>query len=135
MFNATVRDNYENRTTLGPLPDASIIGRSGEEGEGPFMKIYLALEQEHIRQVTFETYGCPVAIACGSWVTRWLVGKTFEKANLLTSEGLMIVLGGLPLGKEHCATLAVQSLQNALSQWEQQRSSPVKSSNEEGALT
>ena len=135
MFNATVRDNYENCTTLGPLPNAAIVGKSGEEGEGPFMRMYLALEQEQIRQATFETYGCPVAIACGSWVTRWLVGKTYDRANLLTSEGLMMVLGGLPLGKEHCATLAVQSLQNALSQWEQQRSSPVKSSNEEGALT
>jgi hypothetical protein len=36
----------------------------------------------------------------------------------LTADDLMAILGGLPLGKEHCAQLVVTALQDLLREWE-----------------
>ena len=57
-----------------------------------------------------------VSRSVGSWLTRWVEGKTFEQALVISAEDLMRVLGGLPLGKEHAATLAVKALKDALQQ-------------------
>ena len=50
----------------------------------------------------------------GNRVTRWAVGRTAEQARLLETGDLSLILGGLPLGKERCASLAVLSLRKAL---------------------
>jgi hypothetical protein len=38
--------------------------------------------------------------------------------SLLTADDLMRILGGLPLGKEHCAHLAVNALRDLLAKWQ-----------------
>lgn len=83
-------------------------------GEGPFMTMYLRAGTGQIQEAWYETYNCPIAVGCGSFVTRWVEGKTTEQAALLDAEALTKILGGLPLGKEHCASLTVKSLRKAL---------------------
>ena len=69
---------------------------------------------DKIGEAWFETYGCPTAIACGSWLMQWVEGKTKEQAKVIEPCDLELVLGGLPLGKEHRAVLAIKALQVAL---------------------
>lgn len=80
------------------------------------MQIALCIKEGHVMQAYFETYGCPSAIACGSWLMKWLEGQTVMAAASLQASDLMAALGGLPLGKEHCAELAVKALRYALHQ-------------------
>jgi nitrogen fixation NifU-like protein len=120
MSGDTIVQLFNDPKTLGTLPDADVVGQEGIPGEGPFMTMYLLLEGDTVKDARFETYGCPYAVACGSWVTRWLVGRTAEQAKVLEASDLSTILGGLPLGKEHCASLAVLSLRNALGMWQEQ---------------
>ncbi len=76
----------------------------------------LQMADEQATGATFDTYGCPVSIACGNWVTGWVRGKTLEIARRMEAGDLIRVMGGLPLRKEHCAQLAVGALQDALQQ-------------------
>jgi NifU-like protein len=103
---------------MGTLADADAEGQEGIEGAGPYLKVYLKWEgdkeNQTIGQAWFETYGCPTAIACGSWLMQWVEGKTKEQAQIIEPRDLELVLGGLPLGKEHCAGLAVKALRGAL---------------------
>jgi nitrogen fixation protein NifU and related proteins len=110
----TVVQLFNNPQTQGALPDADAVGQEGVPGEGPFMTVYLKLDRGSVREARFETYACPYAVACGAWVTRWVVGRTTEQALLLEASDLSAILGGLPLGKEHCASLAVGALRVAL---------------------
>ena len=107
---------FNDPRTLGALPDADAIGQEGVAGQGPYLTVYLKRTGDTIEDARFETYSCPYAVACGSWVTRWVVGRTAEQARLLETSDLSLVLGGLPLGKEHCASLAVHALRKALSE-------------------
>lgn len=103
---------------MGALPDADAEGQEGLEGAGPYLKVYLKWNGdqgcETIGEAWFETYGCPTAIACGSWLMKWAEGKTRAQAMVIEARDLELVLGGLPLGKEHCAALATKALQAAL---------------------
>lgn len=116
MSESTIARLFNDPKTLGPLVDADVTGRAGVQGEGPFMHMHLRLAEGHIIDARFETYGCPVAVACGSWVTQWVKGRVPEQALLLEPEALRKLLGGVPLGKEHCADLAVNSLRDGLRQ-------------------
>ena len=100
----------------GNFPEANALGQEGIPGEGAFMQIALHVEEGRVTQAYFQTYGCPSAIACGSWLMKWLEGREVSTAALLEPSELMVVLGGLPLGKEHCAELTVKALRYALNQ-------------------
>lgn len=78
------------------------------------MLIYLKLENGVIRAASFLTYGCPPAIAAGSVLTEAIVGRTVGEAAGMTAEDLTQMLGGLPLGKGHCAALAIDALRDGI---------------------
>ncbi len=121
MSDALIPQLFNDPKTLDSLPDADVTGRAGVQGEGPFLYIHLKFAGERIETARFETYGCPVAIACGSWVTQWVAGRTPEQAGLLDADALRRILGGVPPGKEHCADLAVNALKDGLRQERQAR--------------
>ncbi len=116
MYSATVIREFQYPHCHGALTGADIIGRAGVLGEGPFMTIYFCTAGDTILRASFETYGCPSAIACGSWITRWVEGKHAHETRLLSPDDLTMVLGGLPLGKEHVPVLAIRALNNAVDQ-------------------
>lgn len=118
MINPNLQRLAAEAITMGAIEEPEAVGRVGVPGEGPFMTMYLRSDGKHIQEARFETYGCPTAIACGSWVTQWVVGRSVDQAKALSAQDLMLVLGGLPLGKEHCAGLAAGSLQDALARIE-----------------
>ena len=118
MYNATIAELFQQPYHMTACPEATVIGQDGMPGEGPYMTLYLCLRDNTIQQAYFETYGCPTAIACGSWLVRWVEGKPIQAASIIEPEDLAAGLGGLPLGKEHCASLAVKSLRSAFRQLE-----------------
>lgn len=114
MNTSLLTAHYLQPHHMGTLPDADAEGQEGLEGAGPYLKVYLKWNGDRIGEAWFETYGCPTAIACGSWLMQWAEGKTREQAQVIEPRDLELVLGGLPLGKEHCASLAVKALRSAL---------------------
>ena len=93
-----------------------ITGRAGAQGQGPFMVLHLECEDGQVTACSFETYGCPSAIRCGDWVARWAVGRALSSLRVLGAEDLLLVVGGLPLGKEFCAQMTVDALSEAVAQ-------------------
>ena len=47
-------------------------------------------------------------------------GRGPEMLAKLEAEDLIRILGGLPLGKEHCAQLAITALRDLLCHWRQE---------------
>jgi nitrogen fixation NifU-like protein len=90
------------------------VGCEGTPGQGPFMAIVIELEADQVLDANFQTYGCPVAIACGEYVCNWVPGKTLEMAGTISEEDVIKSIGHPPLGREHCPGLAVKALRKAL---------------------
>ena len=107
-------DHFHHPRNSGFLDERTAEGKSGKPGQGNYMVIHLLVEDGRIVRIAFKTYGCPGAIACGSAVTELARGKTLEEAEDITRADVDSLLGGLPLGKGHCANLAASALQDAL---------------------
>jgi nitrogen fixation NifU-like protein len=115
MYSDEVLDHFRDPRNIGTLDPADAVGRDGIPGQGNYLVIYLRTHGDRIEEATFETYGCPAAIACGSYVSQWSKSKTVEEADGLDGCEVAVALD-LPLGKEHCAQLAVNALRDALEQ-------------------
>ncbi len=114
MYSQTAKDHFLNPRNVGVLEDADGIGVEGTAGEGNHMVIALRIADGVIQAARFQTYGCPGAIVCGSYLTEWITGMPATEAAGIPAPDLEEQLGGLPLGKSHCAALAVAALRKAL---------------------
>ena len=112
-YNATVRDHAGQPRNVGEIPGVP-YGEGGRKGEGPYMRLWLRIEGGMVTDVAFRTYGCPASIASGSMVTELIRGQNVEHCLAISSRDVLQALGGLPLGKTHCAGLAVTALRDAL---------------------
>ncbi len=81
---------------------------------GDVMWLYIKIEDEVIKDIKFEAYGCLAAIATSSVITDLVKGKTIEEAMNLDKENVVEKLGGLPPVKVHCSVLAVDALSEAI---------------------
>jgi nitrogen fixation NifU-like protein len=83
-------------------------------GCGDTLAVWLKVTDNVITEASFEVEGCAATIACGSMVTELARGKSLTEALALDEPALIDALGGLPEGNRHCATLAVETLRQAV---------------------
>ena len=81
------------------------------------MEIFLRFEQETVAEASFQTDGCGSSAVCGSFAAEMAHGKTPDELLDVTGEAILEKLGGLPKEEEHCAFLAGETLQEALSSY------------------
>jgi NifU-like protein involved in Fe-S cluster formation len=121
MLSSTVQSEAAAPYHLQPMQSADFTGQAGIAGQGPYLQLFARVEEELVTEASYQTYTCPNAIACGSWVVRWMEGRGPSALAKLEAEDLIRVLGGLPLAKEHCAYLAVNALKDLLTKWQHAR--------------
>lgn len=108
---------YRNPSNFGEMENPDSVGMiKGPCGDT--MKIYLKIEKKKIKNVSFWTDGCGATIACGSMLTKMIKGVTIEEAAIISKEELTKALNGLPKEHLHCSKLAVNSLQEAIKNYE-----------------
>lgn len=100
---------------MGVLSCATHYGEDGAKGEGPYCRIWLRIVDGAIKEASFDSNGCPSMIASGSQMSELVVGRSVSVADLIEPSDLLLILGGLPEGKEACADRAVSALRKALS--------------------
>lgn len=123
MYNDKVVDYFMNPRNVGSIEDASGVGEVGNPKCGDVMKIYLDVdENEVIRDVKFQTFGCAAAIATSSMATEMVKGKTIDEALKLTNKDVADELGGLPPVKLHCSLLAEEALHAAIADYRAKKS-------------
>lgn len=122
MYNEKVIDYFMNPRNAGGMPKANGVGEVGNARCGDVMKIYLDVdENEIIRDVKFETFGCAAAIATSSMATEMVKGRTIDEALKITNRDVANELGGLPPEKLHCSLLAEEALRAAAENYRQRR--------------
>jgi nitrogen fixation NifU-like protein len=118
MYNKTVMDHFRNPRNVGVIEDADGIGEVGNPLCGDMMTIYLKVEDEHIEDIKFQTFGCGSAIAVSSMLTEIAMGKSIEEAKKITNKDVAKALEGLPKNKLHCSNLGADALQLAIKNYE-----------------
>ena len=98
----------------GEMADADAIGEVGNVKCGDVMKIFLKIEDEYVKDIKFQTFGCGAAIATSSMVTEMAKGKTLDDALQISNKEVAEALDGLPPQKMHCSNLAADALHAAI---------------------
>ena len=117
MYSEKVMDHFANPRNVGELADANAIGEVGNAKCGDIMKIYMKIEDDIIKEVSFKTFGCGAAVATSSMATEMVKGKTIEEALKLTNKAVMQALDGLPPAKVHCSVLAEEAINAAIADY------------------
>ena len=107
-------EHFLHPRNVGEIENASGVGEVGNAKCGDIMKIYLDVEDEIIKDVKFQTFGCGSAIASSSMATELIKGKSIHEALALTNKAVAEALDGLPPVKMHCSVLAEQAIKAAL---------------------
>jgi len=98
----------------GPLVGATHYGHSDQPGEGPYVQIWLIVEEGVIRAAAFKSPCCPSSSASAGVLCALVTGRNVEKALLLEPADLLAVVGGLPEGKGHYVDRSIRALSAAL---------------------
>ena len=114
LYTDTVMDHFMHPRNVGEIANPSGVGEVGNAKCGDIMKMYLDIENNVIKDVKFETFGCGSAIASSSMATEMIKGKTVEEALAISNKDVVDALGGLPAHKLHCSVLAEEAIKAAL---------------------
>ena len=114
LYSEKVMDHFLHPRNLGIIEDANAVGEVGNAKCGDIMKMYMKIEDDTIRDVKFETFGCGSAIASSSMATEMIKGKPVSEAMKLTNQAVAEALDGLPAHKIHCSVLAEEAIKSAL---------------------
>lgn len=114
MFSEAVLDHFRNPRNSGSLPEATMAVEASNPVCGDVVQLFVILRDRRFERVTFLCRGCTTSIACASWLTECLTGRTLEEAAQLTAAQISEALGGLPPATAHGAQLAIDALQTLL---------------------
>ncbi len=114
LYSEKVMDHFINPRNVGVIEDANGVGEVGNAKCGDIMKMYLKIEDDTIKDVKFETFGCASAIASSSMATELIKGQPVSEAMKLTNKAVAEALDGLPDYKMHCSVLAEEAIRAAL---------------------
>ena len=84
---------------------------------GDTMEIFLKFENHRVKESSFQSDGCGSSIVCGSFAAEMSLGKNPDELLEITGEAILEELGKLPKEDEHCASLAAETLQEALNDY------------------
>jgi nitrogen fixation NifU-like protein len=116
-FSETLTEHVMAPRNGGVLQNPDLTGHAGTPGRGPFMVLFLKVEQDRITAAKYETYGCGPTIASGSMLTEMIMGRTIAECREMKFEDLIAALDGAPPDKLHCPALAIGPLRDGLSKW------------------
>jgi len=118
LYSAVVLDHFQNPRNAGDLPGASVHVEVTNPVCGDILRLAARVENGRIVEARFKTRGCVAAIACSSWLTQWMLGKSDAELRSLRSEEISEDLGGLAPASFHAADLACDALRCLLIQTE-----------------
>lgn len=113
-YTKIVKDHFFHPRNVGRLTSPSGSGTVGNPSCGDVMTIDITVEDNHIKEAKFQTYGCAAAIASGSITTEIIKGKSIDECMRLSMDDIISQLGGLPKEKTHCSNLATEALKKAI---------------------
>ena len=114
VYSDKVMDHFMSPRNVGEISNADGVGEVGNPVCGDMMTFYIKVDDNHISDVKYKTFGCGAAIAVSSMVSEMAKGKTLQEAKKITPSLVAKELEGLPKNKYHCSNLGAQALNKAI---------------------
>ena len=116
-YSGLTKEHFFNPRNVGEINDAGAVGKAGSRTCGAAVRLSLGIDEtQRISDAKFKAAGCSYLVACSSFLTEQVRGKTTgEAASWAQSpERAIIEQFGPVAGKDHCAVLACEALISAI---------------------
>ncbi|MEA2113091.1 MAG: iron-sulfur cluster assembly scaffold protein [Patescibacteria group bacterium] len=117
IYSKKVIQYFKYPKNMGAMKNFDVQAEKGNAVCGDTTKIYLKINGNKIKALSFETTGCIAAIATSSIITEMAKGKMLAQAEKISYNDLAKELGGLPVAKAHCADMAIGALRKAIEKY------------------
>lgn len=114
---------FKNPKFVKNIKNPDGIGEVGNIQCGDIMnlKIKVDFKTDKIKDIGFQTFGCPAAVASSDVVCEIAKGKTLDQAKKLTKNDIIKKLKRMPPIKIHCSVLGIQALKKAIEDYEKKK--------------
>jgi nitrogen fixation NifU-like protein len=106
-------DRWRNPKFHGRIdsPDAhaKVTGTCGDA-----IEIFLKFKNDRVTEASYLTNGCASSGISGSFAAELAIGKDPDELAMISGAEVLAAIGSLPEEDRHCATLAANTLQEAL---------------------
>ncbi len=100
----------------GPMIEADSHARvTGQCGDT--MEIFLKFNNDRVSDAAYLTNGCGSSTVCGSFAAEMALDKLPDELMEISGETILERIGRFPEDDRHCASLAAETLQEALNQY------------------
>jgi nitrogen fixation protein NifU and related proteins len=110
MYSAKVLDHFHHPRNVGDIARPSATVEVTNPVCGDVLRLSAVVCGETIVEAKFKVAGCVPAVACSSWVTESLQGKSFNSLRPILPTDIESALDGLPPASKHASILAAEAL-------------------------
>ena len=114
MYSDKLVDHAKNPRNMGEMDDADALGEAEDPISKDLIYVYLKIKDGNIFQISFQTYGSAISLACSSILTELVKGKTLQEADKITANDLVIILNDVPKKIMPSCNLAINGLHAAI---------------------
>lgn len=124
-YSKELMKHFKNPKYVKDIKNPDGIGKVGNIKCGDIMHLKIKVEgnkgKEKIKDIGFQTFGCPAAVASSDVVCELAKGKTLEKAEEITKDEVIKKLKGMPAIKIHCSILGIEALKSAIEDYREKK--------------
>ena len=120
-YSKELMKHFKNPKFVKKLKSPDAVGEVGNLRCGDIMRLKIKVSDNKIKDIGFQTFGCPAAVASSDVTCELAKGKTLEQAKKLTKDDIIKKLGGMPSIKIHCSVLGIQALKKAIEDYERKK--------------
>jgi nitrogen fixation protein NifU and related proteins len=114
VYSEAFLDHFKNPRNVGDLAAPAVTVEITNPACGDILRLAARFEDGRIAAVRYKVRGCTAAIASGSALTEWMLGKTRAELAGLRAETIDEAAGGLIPESKHAAVLCVDAVRELL---------------------
>lgn len=126
-YSRELMKHFKNPKYVKKIKNPSGVGEVGNLRCGDIMKLEIKVEKDKIKDIGFQTFGCPAAVASSDVVCELAMGKTLEQAEKIKKEDIIKKLKDMPPIKIHCSVLGIEALKKAIGDYRKKNGNRNKS--------
>lgn len=108
------------RMNMGELDQPSVVRTFTNEACGDDYTVYLAVEDDIIREASFTSNGCGFGLAAFALATEWVKEKSTGSALQITAEDVGAGVDGFPERRQHYPQTAARVLRETIEEYQSQ---------------